>query len=103
MPPYVVVNPTDVTVAAPYGTFEPGVLEHDVELTNPQLRNAVGVRGLLVVDDVAGDKEIARSVLALLGALGLVGFRTPAERQRTISKAGLQEWHDLLRILARAG
>lgn len=102
MPPYTVINPQEETLNLPYGDFEPDVLYRNVELTNPQLRNAINQRGLVVLDEAVSVRDIARTAFTLLGALDVSGFRTPAEREQTRLRGSLQDWQNLLHALGRA-
>ena len=95
MPLYTLVNPTQDAITAPWGTFAPGSITEDVELTNAELRNAIRQRGAIVLME---SSDMLRGGFTLLGTL-LAGFSSPAQREQLRLKQGLQEYRDLLDAL----
>jgi len=101
MPLYTLINPHDEEVDAPYGTFPAFSVSQAIDLTNPQARDAIQGRKLILLDDGADPRTLARAAFAVIAAL-MPGYSTRAEREVMRSKEGAQEWSDLLDLLDRA-
>ena len=93
MPLFTVLNPTEEQV----GPYPPFSRKTGVNLNNNQAGQLVGL-GLAVLPDGAEPRDVARAAFALLGAI-FPGISSSSQRQQTTSKAGLQEWQDLLLLL----
>jgi len=90
MPLFTVLNPTEEQV----GPYPPFSRKTGVNLNNNQAGQLAGL-GLVVMPDNGSG---VRAAFALLAAL-TPGLSTPEQRQEYRLKAGLQEWHNLLRLL----
>ena len=94
MPLFTVLNPTQAQVAGTGGPYAAFSRKDGVNLNNNQAGALVG-SGLVVMPNGGSG---ARAAFALLAAL-VPELSTPLGREQYRLKAGLQEWHDLLRLL----
>lgn len=101
MPLYTLINPSEAPFTTMYGTFSAWSLNRAIELNNAQARNAVQQHGAVLLDDGADERTLARAAFSILAEL-TPGIDTASQREQFRSKAGLQEWQNILKVLDAA-
>jgi len=100
MPLYTLINPSDEEAVLPFGTFPPFSVTQGVDLNNPEVRDAIQNHKLVLLDDGADERTLVRALYAIFAQV-MPGLDSESAREVYRSKAGQQEWHDLLALLDR--